>query len=438
MKKIVVVGGGTMGLDIAHTFARSGHAVVVREISDELAEKSHSRLVAALDKLVARGKMDEAKRAEILGNMTFTTDLAAAADADLVLEAIVENLDVKKSLFQELDGICKADTIFATNTSSISITAIAAATQRADRFIGMHFFNPATVMKLVEVIRGVHTSQETYDAIWPKFAPLKGMKMREITTETVQPLVDAEISKGRSRSQQEKIRSMYSLLCQIAMEKDIIDRNYATFLRLSTQGTVVRDVFREGEIKAILEDAATCETSKIIAILLYTGFRINELLQMPLARVNIGAWYFVGGEKTEAGIDRIVPIVATIRPFVRYFYERADGNLFLSGYMGNQSAGNFRRRDYYPTLERLGIRTPERTMRPHSCRYTLATRGHSLGIDNDTLVKILGHADFDTTSAYYIQADLDKLHSEMSKIDDLSAKRPRSDQTRKTGKREKP
>lgn len=101
------------------------------------------------DKLVARGKMDEAKRAEILGNMTFTTDLAAAADADLVLEAIVENLDVKKSLFQELDGICKADTIFATNTSSISITAIAAATQRADRFIGMHFFNPATVMKLV-------------------------------------------------------------------------------------------------------------------------------------------------------------------------------------------------------------------------------------------------------------------------------------------------
>lgn len=166
MKKIVVVGGGTMGLDIAHTFARSGHAVVVREISDELAEKSHSRLVAALDKLVARGKMDEAKRAEILGNITFTTDLAAAADADLVLEAIVENLDVKKSLFQELDGICKADTIFATNTSSISITAIAAATQRADRFIGMHFFNPATVMKLIEVIRGANTSQETFTTIY--------------------------------------------------------------------------------------------------------------------------------------------------------------------------------------------------------------------------------------------------------------------------------
>ena len=165
MKKIVVVGGGTMGLDIAHTFARSGHAVVVREISDELAEKSHSRLVAALDKLVARGKMDEAKRAEILGNMTFTTDLAAAADADLVLEAIVENLDVKKSLFQELDGICKADTIFATNTSSISMTSLAAATSRPEKVVGMHFFSPVPVMSLVEIVYGLRTSKETIDIV---------------------------------------------------------------------------------------------------------------------------------------------------------------------------------------------------------------------------------------------------------------------------------
>ena len=165
MKKIVVVGGGTMGLDIAHTFARSGHAVVVREISDELAEKSHSRLVAALDKLVARGKMDEAKKADILAHMTFTTDLNMAADADLVVEAAIENLDIKKSIFAELDKICKPETILATNTSSISITAIAAATKRPDKFIGMHFFNPATVMKLVEVIRGAHTSDETCAAI---------------------------------------------------------------------------------------------------------------------------------------------------------------------------------------------------------------------------------------------------------------------------------
>ncbi len=262
-------------------------------------------------------------------------------------------------------------------------------------------------------------SKVMYDQIWSKFTAIKTLKMRDITAETIQPLIDAEIDKGRSRSQQEKIRSMYSLLCQIAMEKDVIDRNYAPFLRLSAQGKVVRDVFTAEEIDAVLKDAATCETSKIIAILLYTGMRINELMLMPRAQVNMADWYFTGGEKTDAGKDRVIPIVNTIRPFVQYFYDRANGELFLSGYSGNLASNNFRRRDYYPTLERLGVRTETRKMRPHSCRYTLATRGHSLGIDNDTLVKILGHADFDTTSEYYIQADLDKLHSEMSKIDKL-------------------
>ena len=165
MKKIVVIGGGTMGLDIAHTFARSGNQVIVREISEEFANKAKDRLVASLDKMVARGKMEEAKKNEILGNMTFTSDLALVADADLVVEAAVENLEIKKKIFAELDELCKPETILATNTSSISITAIAAATKRPDKFVGMHFFNPATVMKLVEIIRGAHTSQETYDAI---------------------------------------------------------------------------------------------------------------------------------------------------------------------------------------------------------------------------------------------------------------------------------
>ena len=165
MKKIVVIGGGTMGLDIATVFARTGYEVVVREISDELANKAKNRLEASLSKLVGKGKMTGEKKAEIFANLTFTTDLNLAADADLVVEAAVENLEIKKKIFIELDQLCKPETILATNTSAISITAIAAATKRPDKFIGMHFFNPATVMKLVEVIRGMHTSQETYDAI---------------------------------------------------------------------------------------------------------------------------------------------------------------------------------------------------------------------------------------------------------------------------------
>ena len=166
MKKIVVIGGGTMGLDIAQVFARGGYEVVVRDITEEIIKASEARLNKSLDKLVSRGKLDEEGKKAITDKMSFTTELSAAADADLVVEAAIENLEIKKSIFSELDKLCKPETILATNTSSISITAIAAVTGRPDRFIGMHFFNPATVMKLVEVIRGANTSDETFKAIW--------------------------------------------------------------------------------------------------------------------------------------------------------------------------------------------------------------------------------------------------------------------------------
>jgi 3-hydroxybutyryl-CoA dehydrogenase len=166
MKKIVVIGGGTMGLDIAQVFAKAGFEVVVRDIKEEIIKASEARLNKTLDKLVAKGKMDEAGKKAITDKISFTVELAAAADADLVVEAAIENLEIKKSVFAELDALCKPETILASNTSSISITAIAAATKRPDKFIGMHFFNPATVMKLVEVIRGENTSEETFKAVW--------------------------------------------------------------------------------------------------------------------------------------------------------------------------------------------------------------------------------------------------------------------------------
>ncbi len=165
MKKITVIGGGTMGLEIAQVFARSGWSVTVRDISDEILDRSRARLERSLGKLESKGRIDGAQRAQIAANIAFTTELSAAADADLVVEAAVENEKIKKGIFAELDGICRPETIFASNTSSISITALAAATARADRFIGMHFFNPATVMRLVEVIRGAHTSDETFETV---------------------------------------------------------------------------------------------------------------------------------------------------------------------------------------------------------------------------------------------------------------------------------
>ena len=122
MKKIVVIGGGTMGLDIAQVFARNGYDVVVRDIKDEIIQASEARLNKGLDKLVSKGKLDEAKKAEILSHMSFTTELAAAADADLVVEAAIENLDIKKSIFAELDSLCKPETILASNLSLIHIS----------------------------------------------------------------------------------------------------------------------------------------------------------------------------------------------------------------------------------------------------------------------------------------------------------------------------
>ena len=165
MRRIAVIGSGTMGLDIAQVFAGKGFQVLVRDIKDEIIQASEARLHKSLDKLLSKGKLDEAARNDIAGRITFTTDLNMAANADVVIEAAVENLDIKKSIFAELDKICKPETILATNTSSISITAIAAATGRQDKVIGMHFFNPPTVMKLVEVIRGNNTSEETFSTI---------------------------------------------------------------------------------------------------------------------------------------------------------------------------------------------------------------------------------------------------------------------------------
>ena len=165
MNKICIIGAGTMGTDIAQVFARKGFDVTVRDITDDIIGKAAARLEKGTARLVEKGKMTPEEKQEILAHIVFTTELDKAADADLVIEAIIENAGVKRELFTALDGICKEAAIFATNTSSISITELATATKRRDKFIGMHFFNPATIMKLIEIIRGLDTSDETFGRI---------------------------------------------------------------------------------------------------------------------------------------------------------------------------------------------------------------------------------------------------------------------------------
>ena len=161
MTNIVVIGGGTMGNGIAHTAAASGFRTTLVDVADTLIERALSTISANLQRAVDKGKLTAGEKQSILGRITTTTNIDSVTDADLVVEAIVENVAAKTQLFEKLDKITKRECILASNTSSISITKIAAATKRPDKVIGMHFMNPVPVMTLVEVIRGIATSDET-------------------------------------------------------------------------------------------------------------------------------------------------------------------------------------------------------------------------------------------------------------------------------------
>jgi len=162
MKNIAVIGAGTMGNGIAHTFAQHGFKVSLIDISETALKKGIANVTKNLDRQVAKEVLTEAQKNETLLNIALLTDLKeGVAKADLVVEAASENLNIKLDIFKKLEELCKPNTILASNTSSISITQIAAATKRADKVIGMHFMNPVPVMKLVEIISGYNTSPET-------------------------------------------------------------------------------------------------------------------------------------------------------------------------------------------------------------------------------------------------------------------------------------
>jgi len=165
VKQIAVIGAGTMGNGIAQVFAHHGYPVVMIDIKDEFVQKGMGAVEKSLARLVKKEVIDEKTKVEVLGRITGSTSLRDAASADLVVEAVLEDMAVKTKVFRELDALLGKHAILSTNTSSISITALAAQTSRPDRFIGMHFMNPVAVMKLVEIIRGLATSDETTAAI---------------------------------------------------------------------------------------------------------------------------------------------------------------------------------------------------------------------------------------------------------------------------------
>jgi len=161
IKKIGVVGAGTMGNGIAQVAAQIGCDVVMRDVKDEFVDRGLKSIDRFLSRSVEKGKMEASEKDAVMGRIQGTTDLGLMKDVDFVIEAVIEDLDLKKSVFKELDELCRPEVILASNTSSMSLTEIAAVTKRPDKVCGMHFFNPVPLMKLVEIIRGFLTSDET-------------------------------------------------------------------------------------------------------------------------------------------------------------------------------------------------------------------------------------------------------------------------------------
>ncbi len=165
IRRVGVIGAGTMGNGVAQVFAVAGYQVTMRDLNQTALDRGLSTITSSLDRLVAHEKITASDREQALGNIHATTEFNDLADCDLVVEAILENFDLKAQVIQDLDQVCRPNAIFATNTSSISVTRIAAASSLPKRVVGMHFFNPVPMMQLVEIIRALQTSDETCAAI---------------------------------------------------------------------------------------------------------------------------------------------------------------------------------------------------------------------------------------------------------------------------------
>jgi 3-hydroxybutyryl-CoA dehydrogenase len=166
IKKVGVLGCGLMGSGIAQTAAAAGFQTLVRDVTEPLLEKGRAGIQKSLGRLVEKGKLPATDRDDAMARLSFTTDLAGLRECDIVIEAVTEDLELKNRLWRELDPLCPAPTIFASNTSSLTVAAMADTTRRADRFVGLHFFNPVPLMPLVEVVRTGTTSRDTFDRVY--------------------------------------------------------------------------------------------------------------------------------------------------------------------------------------------------------------------------------------------------------------------------------
>lgn len=240
---------------------------------------------------------------------------------------------------------------------------------------------------------------ESYNRVFDVFAPLHNRKFRDLKTADFQTVIDQHM--GKSHSTVSKYKQLITQMSRWAMREKLITVNLATYVKIPENIKKEKEIFTEAEIETLKLDES--ETSKIILMLIETGMRIGELFHLPLSGYH--GSYVVGGEKTDAGRNRVIPIPVDGRRYFEYFKEIANGELLLSGYSGQHAINNFRKRDYYPLLDRLRIQRKT----PHVTRHTYASRARKASMPPEVLQKILGHANYNTTANIYVHTDIDEL-----------------------------
>lgn len=249
------------------------------------------------------------------------------------------------------------------------------------------------------------SSKEAYNWSFSVFAPLHDRKFRALRTSDFQKIIDQKSDQSFSTLAKHKL--LISQMSDWAIREELLTTNFADFVQIPEKMKKEKEVFTAEDIEKLEKNNS--ETAKIILMLIYTGMRIGELFQLPLSDYHKN--YVVGGEKTEAGRNRIIPIAPAGRKYFEYFAGCADGKLLLSGYTGQKIPNNFRRRDFYPLLDQLGI--DRKT--PHSTRHTFASMARKSNMPPEILQKILGHADYSTTANIYIHSDPEELISAVEK-----------------------
>lgn len=240
---------------------------------------------------------------------------------------------------------------------------------------------------------------ESYERAYNIFEPLHERKFRELRTADYQAVIDQYSAK--SYSTLSKFKQLVTQMSQWGIRQELITTNFASFIKLPENVKKEKEIFSADEIKKIEKDGS--QEARLVLMMIYTGMRIGELF--GLRTENVHETYVIGGEKTKAGRNRIIPIRSEGRKYFAEFKERAKGELLISGYDGQKVAANFRNRDYYPLLERLGI--PKKT--PHAARHTFASWAVANNIKPELLQKMLGHADYSTTANIYEHFDIDQL-----------------------------